>query len=180
MGSRLLPIELTALGRIVDELDYYQILSLRPDARASDIKRAYYDATRSLHPDVNRHLKANDLAECQRIAKRISEAYYVLRDPRQRKAYDAHRSDGGDPRLKLTELRSRLRTTEAPVRSGRTQEGRQFWERASEDLTRRDRASAIRNLQTALTFEPENELFRKTLDRTRNALNKEDATSPSA
>jgi len=178
VGSRLLPIELTALGRIVDELDYYEILSLRPDARASEIKRAYYDATRSLHPDVNRHLQANDLAECQRIAKRISEAYYVLRDPRQRKAYDAHRSDGGDPRLKLTELRSRLRATEAPVRSGRTQEGRQFWERASEDLARRDWTSAIRNLQTALTFEPENELFRKTLGRTRNALNAADATSP--
>ena len=178
MGSRLLPIELTALGRIVDELDYYEILSLRPDARASEIKRAYYDATRSLHPDVNRHLQANDLAECQRIAKRISEAYYVLRDPRQRKAYDAHRSDGGDPRLKLTELRSRLRATEAPVRSGRTQEGRQFWERASEDLARRDWTRAIRNLQTALTFEPENELFRKTLGRTRNALNAADATSP--
>ena len=180
MGSRLLPIELTALGRIVDELDYYQILSLRSDARASDIKRAYYDATRSLHPDVNRHLKTNDLAECKRIAKRISEAYYVLRDPRKRKAYDAHRADGGDPRLKLTELRSRLRATEAPVGSGRTQEGRQFWERSSQDLARRDWTSAIRNLQTALTFEPENELFRKTLTRARDSLKKEDAASPAA
>ncbi|MEE3328387.1 MAG: DnaJ domain-containing protein [Myxococcota bacterium] len=175
MGSRVLPIEITALARIVDELDYYQVLGLRPEAQASEIKRAYHETARSLHPDANRHLKPHQLADCERIAKRISEAYCVLRDPRQRKAYDAHRLDHGGPRLQLGELRSRLRSSEAPIRSGRTQEGRQFWERATDDLAREDWAGAIRNLQTALTFEPDNEVFRVALTRARDALQDEKA-----
>ena len=175
MSSRILPIELTALARIVDELDYYQVLGLRPEAEASEIKRAYHDAARSLHPDANRHLKEHHRIDCERIAKRISEAYCVLRNPRQRKAYDVHRVEHGSPRLSLNELRNRVRATQAPTRSGQTQEGRQFWERATDDLSRQDWASAIRNLQTAVTFEPENEVFRVALSRARHALHDEKA-----
>ena len=178
MGSRILPIELTALARIVDELDYYQVLGLSPDAQASDIKRAYHEAARSLHPDANRHLKPQHLLDCERIAKRISEAYCVLRNPRQRQTYDAHRSEHGSPRLPLGELRHRLRSTETPNHSGRTDEGRQFWERAADDLARKDWAGAIRNLQTALTFEPENEVFQVALTRARDAWRDEKALSP--
>ena len=175
MSSRILPIELTALARIVDELDYYQLLGLHPEAQASEIKQAYHEAARSLHPDANRHLKSHQRTDCERIAKRISEAYCVLRNPRQRKAYDVHRQGHGSPRLPLSELQSRIRAREAPARSGQTPEGRQFWERATEDLGRQDWASAIRNLQTAVTFEPENEVFRVALSRARDALNDEKA-----
>lgn len=177
MACRLDPLELAALARIVDDLDYYQLLGLDSGAQASDIKRAYHDSARQLHPDANRHLDATLLSACQRVARRISEAYCVLRDPRRRRTYDAHLADGGGPRLQLADLRANARNPEDDERPGRTPEGRQFWQRAHSDLARRDWAAAIRNLQTALTFEPDSTPLRKTLDRARRAQNDEAGTA---
>ncbi len=56
--------ELHALARIMDELDYYQILHLEPTASQSDVKRAYFETSRMLHPDANRHLEEEVQTEC--------------------------------------------------------------------------------------------------------------------
>ncbi|MFP6641907.1 MAG: DnaJ domain-containing protein [Myxococcota bacterium] len=178
MSARLAPLELAALARIVDDLDYYQLLGVDSGAQASDIKRAYHDSARQLHPDTNRHLDAPLLSACQRVARRLSEAYCVLRDPRKRHTYDAHLADDGGPRLQLAELRANARNPGDGERPGRTPEGRQFWQRARSDLARQDWAAAIRNLQTALTFEPDSAAFRHSLERARQAQNEEARTAP--
>ena len=48
-------------------------------------------------------------------------------------------------------------------RRGRTREGRQYLALALADLKRKDYLAAERNLRTALTFEPGNELFKEQL-----------------
>ena len=78
------PAEVRTLAKLVDELSYYQLLELAPGAPASAVKQAYYAASRKLHPDANRHLAGADRELLERIAKRISEAYQVLRDQRRR------------------------------------------------------------------------------------------------
>lgn len=178
MPTRLARLELAALARIVDDLDYYQLLGVGSGAQASEIKRAYYDSARQLHPDANRHLDADALSACQRVARRISEAYCVLRDPRRRRTYDAHLAERGEPRLQLAELRANAWRTDDSEQPARTPEGRQFWQRARSDLAGRNWASAIRNLQTALTFEPNSTAFRKTLDQARHAQNEEAKSQP--
>jgi Tfp pilus assembly protein PilF len=45
-------------------------------------------------------------------------------------------------------------------RRGRTPQGRQYYQLAREALRRGDSEGAARNLQTALTFEPDNADFR--------------------
>ena len=62
--------------------DYYQILELRRDASAKEIKRAYRKKALVLHPDVN--AKPNALEEFQQL----QEAYAVLSDPDKRARYD--------------------------------------------------------------------------------------------
>jgi DnaJ-class molecular chaperone len=164
MSEQLAPTEIRALARLLGELDYYQLLHLRRDAGTAEVKRAYHSTTRVFHPDYNRRLEP-DLQEAVRlIAMRVAEAYSVLRDPRRRKAYDVRLTEaGGRVRIQLSEASAEAGRRDASERDGHTPEGRRFYKLAQRDLAKRDFAAAARNLQTALTFEPNNASFREQL-----------------
>jgi DnaJ-class molecular chaperone len=148
----------------MDELDYYQILHLEPTASQSDIKRAYFETSRVLHPDANRHLEEEVQVECMRISKRITEAYCVLRNPRSRTAYDAQRSqEGSGIRMQLADAKASHVKNDNEKRQGKTPQGRQFYQKAAAAIERKDNAAVISNLQMALTFEPDNSLFKDRL-----------------
>jgi molecular chaperone DnaJ len=65
------------------EKDYYAVLGVRQGAPEKEIKRAYKNLARKLHPDQN---PGNDVAE-ERF-KEVSGAYDVLGDAEKRKEYD--------------------------------------------------------------------------------------------
>ena len=76
----------------MDFVDYYDVMGLKPEAQATDIKQAYRKLARKYHPDVG---KAPDSEE---RFKELGEAYNVLKDPERRKEYDelrAHRQADG-------------------------------------------------------------------------------------
>ena len=62
--------------------DYYDVLGLKRDASAEDVKRAFRKLAFEHHPDRNRS------ADAEEKFKEINEAYEVLRDDRKRSAYD--------------------------------------------------------------------------------------------
>ena len=62
--------------------DYYKTLGVKPDASASEIKKAYRKSARKYHPDVNTG------ADAEAKFKDVTEAYEVLKDPERRAAYD--------------------------------------------------------------------------------------------
>ena len=72
----------------MNDKDYYAILGVEKDASTEEIRKAFQQKARKLHPDVN---KAPDAEE---RFKEVSEAYAVLSDPDKRKRYDAMRSGG--------------------------------------------------------------------------------------
>src|SRR4030095_4156543 len=95
---KMAPNEIVALSRIIEELDYYQLLDLRRNASVGEVKRAYHSSSRNSHPDANRHLDGELRTASHAIAKRITEAYAVLRDPRRRQAYDRTLANGAPTR----------------------------------------------------------------------------------
>ena len=161
--SDLAPTEIKALARILDELDYYQLIHVSPRATPSLVKEAYYATSRAFHPDANRHLETDLRSAVSKVAKRITEAYSVLRDPRRRQAYDRRLEAGSGVRMQLAEAQAEAGLQATTQRQGRTREGRQYLALALADLKRKDHLAAERNLRTALTFEPDNALFKEQL-----------------
>jgi curved DNA-binding protein CbpA len=160
--------EIRALVGILEELDYYQILELTPDAPTSAIRSAYHRTSRRFHPDAHRQESPELRLQVSRIAKRVAEAYSVLRDPRRRQVYD-QRIQRGRSRLRmpLVEAVAEADRQRREAREGRTPNGRRYFALAKTDLARGNLAAAERNLRTAITFEPDNALFREMLDKVR-------------
>ena len=71
------------------EKDYYKILGVKKSAKIRDIKKRYRELARKHHPDTNQGSK-----KAEETFKRISEAYEVLGNAKNRKEYDRLRANG--------------------------------------------------------------------------------------
>lgn len=70
----------------MNEKDYYAILGVSESASTDEIRKAFQQLARKLHPDVNKEPGAEERF------KEVSEAYAVLSDEDKRRRYDAMRS----------------------------------------------------------------------------------------
>lgn len=147
----------------MDELDYYQLLNIEPNATTAEIRKAFHRSSRNFHPDANRQLQGDLRDQCQQISKRITEAYCVLRDVRRRGAYDAKKSQGTSLRIQLAEAKHAHVEQRKVALTGATLQGRQFHGKAEADLKSGNLAGAIQNIQMALTFEAGNAGFKAML-----------------
>ena len=161
--------ELTLLTGALGNSDYFQTLQVSQSASPAEIKRAFYRESRIYHPDRVFHLGDGEAKQkLGDLYKRITEAYYVLRDDAKRKKYVAG--------ITGPERASKLRFTEASeveqkqeVFKAREEEfgtnpkARQFFKTALADIERMNWQSAGRNIKMALTFEPSNAKFKEKL-----------------
>ena len=67
---------------------HYEILGARPDAPAEDLRRAYLNQARELHPDRTATRTSSEAERAARRMQEVYEAWRVLRDPMTRAAYD--------------------------------------------------------------------------------------------
>jgi curved DNA-binding protein CbpA len=80
----------------IDELDYYALLEIEPEASESDIKEAFHAFARKYHPD--QYPAGTALADrAARIYRRGTEAYRVLTRPQARELYDRARAETSSP-----------------------------------------------------------------------------------
>jgi len=70
--------------------NYYKVLGVNESASVDEIKSAYRKLAIKYHPDKN----PTNKKEAEEKFKEISEAYYVLADPKRRQQYDSYRKAG--------------------------------------------------------------------------------------
>ncbi|MGZ3460571.1 MAG: DnaJ domain-containing protein, partial [Archangium sp.] len=87
------PAQLTELWERcarLDQMDYFELLMVEKTVAPSDIKKAFYRESRTYHPDRYFHLQNKELKDrVNELYKRVTEAYYVLRDDAKRRQYTA-------------------------------------------------------------------------------------------
>jgi len=80
-------------------MDYYEVLGVKKDSAAQDVKKAYRKLAMQYHPDRNKGDK-----EAEEKFKKISEAYAVLSDPEKRKQYDTFGASGFQQRYSQEDI----------------------------------------------------------------------------
>jgi hypothetical protein len=166
-------VELERRFAVLDQLDYFEVMGLDSTAVPSDIKRAFHHQSRTYHPD--RFFQSADTTLRQQVNavyKRVTEAYYVLRDDTRRRKYLQDIS--GPDRLQklrfdeLAEAEAKAAVKkEVAEQIGTHPKGRQFFQVAVQDLEAGRLASAERNIKLALTYEPTNPLYWQKLEEAR-------------
>jgi DnaJ-class molecular chaperone len=153
--------EIKALARVIDRVDYYRLLKVDPAADAVAVRSAYHDARRRFHPDAYL-AHADDIREAvDRIARRITEGYLVLRDRTRRAAYDSALSSG---QVRYNPELESAAKVEADSARGTTPNGKRYFGLHQEAERAGDHVKAHAHLKTALTFEPKNAAFKAKLD----------------
>lgn len=170
---------LAQLAAVLDEMDYFQLLKVSHEASPAEIKKAFYRESRNYHPDRYYHL--TDKASKERvndIYKRMTEAYYVLRDDTKRRKYAADVT-GPERAQKLrfneaSEVETKaLAKKEQEEQIGTHPKGRAFYATAMQDMEAQRWSSAERNLKTALTYEPSNARYKEKMEEVRQKLHEE-------
>lgn len=166
-GDALLSLD--ARYEALDRSDYFEVLQVTRDASPGDIKKAFYRESRALHPDRFYHLPDKTLKErVNELYKRITEAYYVLRDDTKRKKYLADvTGPEREKKLRFTdateaEVKAQAKK-EAEEQIGVNPKARGFYQQAMQDFDGERWQAAERNLKMALTYEPSNARYKEKL-----------------
>jgi hypothetical protein len=67
---------------------YYEVLGVDPSTSPEDLRRAYVQRARALHPDRQVGADPTRAAQAARAMQEVNEAWRVLRDPVARADYD--------------------------------------------------------------------------------------------
>jgi curved DNA-binding protein CbpA len=152
--------EIKALARVIDRVDYYRLLKLDPRADSDALRVAYHDARRRFHPDAYLAQPDDVRDAVDRIARRITEGYLVLKDRTRRAAYDSALSSG---QVRYNPELEQEKRVEAESARGATPNGKRYFGLHQEAERVNDIVKAHAHLKTALTFEPKNEAFKAKL-----------------
>lgn len=164
---------LIAFDRSTKGRNFYEILCVEPNATQQEIQKAFFHESRGFHPDRFFHLQDDSAKRLlYNIYKRMTEAYYVLRDQTRRREYDSWLATKqnqtaavditGDP-----DVRDALRKAVRACTDPRT---RAFLKTIMTAGSNGDFRGAQAALRSAISFEAGNSDFQSAVERVRDAL----------
>ena len=162
--------QVLSMAKVMDELDYYQILKLDRMAFDDDIKRAYFEESRLYHPDKYFNEPPEFQATVTQVFKRVCEAYKVLADKERRSVYTKQVS--GPDRAKFLRFDLRVLEQEKARKEdeGQTPMGKKYYQLAKAAIQNKDFKGAKINLQLAVKMEPRNQTFKERLKEVEDTL----------
>ncbi len=165
-------VEIETLHGLLPELDYYRVLLLDQDCSQDAVGEAFRGESRRLHPDRMAAMRDDDTADrANDIFRLVNEAYRVLKDPEQRVRYDKLLTDGV---LRMTD--DAKAGAEADKRAGDPDQAatnpvaEKYWKMALQDFKNKSYKASVLNIQFAIGYEPDNEVFKEWLTKAKEAL----------
>lgn len=152
------------VGRLhadLDVLTYYNLLGVLPGAAEIDIRNAFRERARLLHPDRYYSLEDQDLkAQISAVYKRLSEGHRVLCNVDRRRVYHALVREGT---VRYTEKAAELTEPAMDPASGpsggdgaiRHPQAKQFYSYGKDAIKRQDFSTAISYFEQALAVQPD-------------------------
>jgi hypothetical protein len=161
--------DLASRCEALDRSDYFEVMRLPREATPVQIKKAFHHWSRTLHPDRFYQLEnAQMKAQVSELYKRITEAYFVLRDEEKRRKYleDISGPDRA-ARLRYTEQTEAEMKAQAKKQAeeqlGSNPKARQFYAEALKDEAAGRLKEAERNVKSALMYDAQNATFKAKL-----------------
>lgn len=154
--------QVIAVASIIDQLDYYKILSVQRDATLGQIREAYHKQSRMFHPDRYFHVQDEAFKQgVYAISKRVTEAYVTLRDIQKRRFYDQQLSESDGSKLRYDEESAQQQKQAKVEETGKTEQGRKLYQQGLREMKTRNFVAAERSFKLAMAYEPDNELFKQ-------------------
>ncbi len=173
-------IEVEALHKVIDNLDYYSLLKLRPGAPIPEVEKAFAAQSKVFHPD--RFFGVRDphfLKKVNQIFKKLTEAYQVLKDPDLKKMYDekmGFRAKKGESPATTTGRQRAVgsgNVSKADLEREKAaldaddvvadQRARKYWDLAQIAEFNEDWNGVVMNLQFAMSYEKDNPILEEKL-----------------
>ncbi len=153
----------------LENLTYYDLLDIDPEAKLGAIKKSYFALARLYHPDRFVLAKNGTLKErAASLFKRMSEGYQVLCDPEKRSAYDEQLRSGEGMRLL-----QKQRTQDGPKLEEsaiKNPQAKKFFKLGVNALNQGDLKSAKMNLTLALSMQPGEAVIQARLEQVQQRL----------
>ena len=150
------------------EQSYYELLGLQNGAPHHELVKAFDKLSMHFHPDrytqyQNRKWGKALYEKINAYYKLLTQAYGVVSDRRLRSLYEDALS-GGELRLDPEETNIADRGPRSIAESATTNKGRRFLKMAQTELAKGNQQAALRNLQFALSMEPDNRAIEKKIE----------------
>ncbi len=161
--------EIETIHELLPELTHYHLLGLKYGCAQDEVDVAFRNESRRLHPDrVSAGATPELKAKANDVYKAINEAYRLLRDPDARLAYDQQMTSG--PGKEDEDSRRTAESVRDPAKAARTPKGEKYWKMALQCWEARDFTGCKMQIQFALTFEPDNEVFKEWMVKAQSGL----------
>jgi curved DNA-binding protein CbpA len=146
----------------LDQMSFYRILDLAPDASTDAIVSAFHVFSRTFHPDQHVARDADERVAVGRIFRRGAEAYRILSSPDLRRRYDEAlaRGEPHETASLVPAAYERSSVAAKPQRLEdhvRSQSARPFVRRAEELAEQGDLPRARLQIKLAISMDPGND-----------------------